>query len=339
MLLPETISDTPGRHSGAYNEVKGVDHWRWEGKLAPVQSYLGDGCSTVSVRNQLWVIPDLGTRIVPLPDAQWYTLNRASFAEFADVFPEEISIGNFFWELREILELIPKITRSYIGMVQSGVLNVEFGWKPFLSDLKTLGGLVQKVEERVKYLRATKGRTVRIGREVDDCYTIAYSDYVYGPVRGLAFRCKHLGTRFDYRAQGYVTHDLDYLDGTVGMLRAFAGALGLNNPVKALWNSLPYSFVVDWFLDVSGHLGLVTARPVGWQLSAVCSSVKQVSRFEISQLNENLLDCSGLPPFPMGTLQYRRYTRLPGLPTGGLTVASLSPRELVLLLAMIPGTA
>jgi hypothetical protein len=32
------------------------------------------------------------------------------------------------------------------------------------------------------------------------------------------------------------------------------GALGLNNPAGVLWEKLPYSFVIDWFLPVGNYL-------------------------------------------------------------------------------------
>lgn len=36
--------------------------------------------------------------------------------------------------------------------------------------------------------------------------------------------------------------------------RAALGSTGINNPLSILWEIVPYSFVVDWFIDVSGYL-------------------------------------------------------------------------------------
>jgi hypothetical protein len=280
--------------------------------------------------------PLLGDYVATVPDSIWSVQNRQTLAEFSTAFPEEISIGNFIWELREIASLLPQISHSYVRMIQDGVLNLEFGWKPFLRDLETLAGLTNSVAERLKYLKATKGKVTRLGRYVPDVYDVPIQTIPNdNPVRGYAVSAKHLGTRFDYRAGGRLFHNLDYLDGVIGKLRAFSGALGLNNPIKAIWNALPFSFVVDWFLDVSGHLNALNAQPVGWEVEYVSCSILQTAAFDMWQLNEDLFGGGGFPPRKLGTVYYRRYIRWPGLPIANLEISSLSPKELVLLTALL----
>jgi hypothetical protein len=213
-------------------------------------------------------------------------------------------------------------------------LNVEFGWKPFLSDLKTLGELNERVTQRLEHLREIAGKRTRLGAVSENFYVVGgLADQVESYYKSFQIRVKHLSTRYDWRAGGYVFQNLDYLDGLIGQLRAFSGALGLQNPVKVLWNALPFSFVMDWFFNVSGHLAAATPQPVGWQTSGFTSSVTTTTQLELIVENPNVIGV-GFPPRKLGTISYRRYSRVPGLPVGGLTISNLSPRELALLLAL-----
>jgi hypothetical protein len=47
--------------------------------------------------------------------------------------------------------------------------------------------------------------------------------------------------------------DLD-LNGADAWWQALASALGLMNPAKIVWNAIPFSFAVDWFVNVAGWL-------------------------------------------------------------------------------------
>jgi hypothetical protein len=221
-------------------------------------------------------------------------------------------------------------------MLKDGILNIEFGWKPFLGDLATLSGLVDSVKARIAYLKKTKGRVVRIGRTVDDIDPVGiFSIPDHEFVRCYSIRTRHLGSRMDYRAGGYITHNLDFLESAIAPVIAMSSALGLNNPTKVFWNALPFSFVVDWFLNVSSHLAGISAQPVGWEVESISSSVTQTASFEMWQLNNDCFGGGGFPPRPLGIVHYRRYTRIPGLPTKDLEISSLSPKQLVLLTALL----
>jgi hypothetical protein len=53
-------------------------------------------------------------------------------------------------------------------------------------------------------------------------------------------------------------------------LATFA-SLGLTNPLELIWERIPYSFVVDWFLPIGGWLSTLDAD-FGWTHRATCST-------------------------------------------------------------------
>lgn len=72
--------------------------------------------------------------------------------------------------------------------------------------------------------------------------------------------------------------------------------LGLSNPTFALWDIVPFSFVIDWFIDVGGYLNGLDAL-----LGVKRHSTVTV---QVSRLRE-----LGVKPTMSGTATYRQYNR------------------------------
>jgi hypothetical protein len=216
----------------------------------------------------------------------WYANNLiykelgvAALNEFSTQVPTEVSIANFLFELREIKSLVPKITRSLSKTAAGGVLNFEFGWKPLLSDLRKLYYLTDSVNKRLRFLRSSHGKPVRLGyqRLVED--TNPLETYIPQQYRFIYKRTSHRGV---FHAHAVLLHELEGLDDAIRVLGAFSAALGLNNPLQIVWNALPYSFVVDWFANIGGLLDRLAIQPFQgrWDVQNVNFSVKETITFE-----------------------------------------------------------
>jgi len=57
-------------------------------------------------------------------------------------------------------------------------------------------------------------------------------------------------TRPVYHASMYFTYDASRLTGWVGKINALVHSLGVNKLASVVWEAIPYSFVVDWFVNV-----------------------------------------------------------------------------------------
>lgn len=136
-------------------------------------------------------------------------------------------------------------------------LEMQYGWKPLLSDVKsaaeTLAYAMDRPEARTIRLRDTYNRS---GSIKDDEYR-----YESGPDR--------YGQRHTYYKQTYITTVLYMPDLAVETLQKAE----LLNPLSIAWELVPYSFVVDWFLPIGDWLNVLDAT-VGKSFQRGTSSVR-----------------------------------------------------------------
>jgi hypothetical protein len=263
-----------------------------------------------------------------------------AFEALVPQVPQEVSIPNFLYELREIGDLIPKLDDSLSKTVSGGYLTYSFGWKPLVGDLQKLGRLMTTVSNRLDYLKKTYGRETRISfsRKIDT-YDLNQAPFTPDPINGGVGFVKLQGI---YRAGGYLYHRLEGLDGLNGMLRGCAAALGLNNPLGVLWEAIPYSFVADWFGRTQSLLSQQALQPfVGtWDLRRMSHSVdiEGIREYWIPRLSS-----SYDPPWNAAQLaaiqRVHSYTRSPGLPAAStwLTSTQLGSQQQLLASALIRG--
>lgn len=137
-----------------------------------------------------------------------------------------------------------------------------------------------------------------------------------------------------YTAGAFLLQSLTHLDDFYGLLRAYCGKTGLNNPLKVAWNAIPFSFVLDWFIPVSGYLARFKVQGADgqWDLLDTTCSILQTCDIRVTQLNH----FSGVRTL-LGVIHQRRYTRVAGLPVPLVSlpeIHALSEKQLALLLAM-----
>lgn len=263
--------------------------------------------------------------------------------KFETQFPEEISLPNFFWELKEIGGLIPRISSSFTKMLAGGFLNWEFGWKPFLSDLATLGSLANAVADRLEQLRKTYGKVTRLGYYAPEWWTPSIPSHTFPTTswNGLQVEIQPTFVRSDLRVGALFFHKIPYLNDIIGTIRAFVGALGLNNPLKTVWQAMPFSFVIDWFTTFGSTLDAVAVlqdKTVDWRIWNVNWSMKTRHRFDVYQVNHP----NGQEEFfrtKIGRGEAKCYHRTLGYPEAHwlATNVSLSPKQVTLLSALVLG--
>jgi len=278
--------------------------------------------------------------VTPLvPQAVVDALSEEAFNYFSDVFPEQLSFTEFLQGLTQLTDLLPKIEASIAKTISGGYLNKKFGWDNLLSDLGTLGSIISEVLERMAYFRRTYGIPQRLGFSRADIWqpnnlssisSTMSGWYGLGGIISLnSFKC-------DYRATAWVTQTLDHVTDTVGFLRGLFGALGLANPVKAVWKTIPLSFVVDWFFHISRHLDNLTrlSPGPGWDVNFVTHSLSYTYTYKVEHSTNPYPSPSVLA---VGSIEAKRYERNVGLSfdLGLLNPGELSPSQLTLLAAML----
>lgn len=316
--------------------TKDMEMWYWEcnetvtpvsGTKVPVP---------VAVMNT-WLAP-------PLDSLLTFHCDKA-FNEFYQQWPEEISIANAIWELKEVAQLIVPISNSAIKNLNNAYLSYEFGWKPLIGDIKAMMDISQRVSDRIAYLKERKGKLTRMGYYRDNFHSLSSgSNVVTGNLNcngTIEARLVKYSSKFS--AGGRLFHTMDDLDEDYREILAYMGAFGLTNPAKIIWNAIPYSFIVDWISNVSNTLTRYSTLQdqQGWKIDRMSWSYTQVWDIDIwmRQTVQNKYGDSRVTPWKCGSVRYKRYRRENGLSVGNSLIGLTDPtyREQALLAALILG--
>lgn len=287
--------------------------------------------------------PSVARQVFPvIPNSFRSACSDEAFEALIPQMPQEVSIPNFLYELREVSDMIPKLEESMAKTVSGGFLTYSFGWKPFVGDLQKLGNLMSQVNRRLDYLRSTYGRETRVtyARKFDasDLGITLLNPQSLGSGASTAGFTKFEGF---FRCGGYLYHTLEGLDGFQGTFRGCFAALGLNNPLGVLWEAIPYSFVADWFSNVQEQIQRRAFQPFlgTWEIRHMSHSFRYSFEYE-----------SWLGPHPGGVdfpdVPYRQhiqrgehYQRGRGLPASSLylTTNDFGPQQQKLAIALLHG--
>lgn len=190
------------------------------------------------------------------------------------------SLAVFLYELREIKsmwEVLPKKHLTWKGKrIQSWAdaikyigskhdrdfdfkwinnlhLNYNFGWKPFVRDVCSVWTGLDSYERRLsRYLGGLDRELMRRFRDkpYDASYNMTTS---FGP--NPAYNWVEVGTReVQYASAFDFIYNSPYKSIVGSEWRTLADTLGLNANPSTIWAVVPWSFVVDWFYDISGLL-------------------------------------------------------------------------------------
>lgn len=170
-----------------------------------------------------------------------------------------VDLPLFFAELRDFPRMIYLGGRSLIEKAASGNLAYHFGWKPFLGDLQKLLEFNRLVEVKMLELLALQenglNRQINLRRghhtKVDRGKTLL-ADIGLGVSYDVV-------TYFEYRCWGSIIWkpNFDYITDSEALRKKAHGIVsGIskgNLPVTA-WNLIPWSWLLDWFVDIDGYL-------------------------------------------------------------------------------------
>lgn len=281
---------------------------------------------------------DIHSPLALLDPGDAASFTRSALDKALNQVPEEISIANFLFELREVKSLIPRINGW--KTVTDGFLNWNFGWLPLIQDIKAMLSLVSNVRKRLEHLKRVNRRTITVSHS--RTYVITDDDSPIGAPEAspheyplpLVSKTRYHEVKVSQHMS--VSYDLD-LYGADAFLQAMCSALGLMNPAKIVWNAIPFSFVLDWFIHLGSFLdsefGVAPFKGTIKIRSATCSYRTKtfVDHFAPSyypSLGERTVH-------QFGTTLIRGYHRRHGTPEGTIEVTGLTPFQQALAAALI----
>lgn len=254
---------------GSRNKVHPVTHNTIQLASLPIPTRSIGGWTEVNTNRYVFDIPagTIETLFLGASHLDMGEFSDNAYDALVPQVPQEVSLPNFLYELREISALLPTLQDGIVKSLSGGYLNYQFGWKPFIGDVQKLMSLMSIVRARLEYLQSTWGKETRISYQTS-FQVDARDNY---PLNGLYWTTAPRGIA---RCGGYLYHELQDLDGLIGEYRALSGALGFNNPLAVIWEAIPFSFVADWFTRVGSLISRTPIQPfVGvWDLRRLTHS-------------------------------------------------------------------
>jgi len=180
------------------------------------------------------------------------------FDGFSKMKPDltDVSLPNFLLDLGQMKSLVDlwSSRRSVVRNVAGGWLNYSFGWRPTISDV---GNMIEAITGAQRQLAMWNASTSKIISK----HTVVYTNSVFksGSLSNIPTA---LGTTkwwgsLDQIVTAHVAYRPSVITGvndSSRKLQALLDSLGFELNPAILWDKLPFSFVVDWFINVGGFL-------------------------------------------------------------------------------------
>jgi len=177
----------------------------------------------------------------------------------------QAGLSQFIGELKDLpqipVELMLK-SRSFLNYAGSEYLNFQFGWLPFLSDIKKFLSALLNFDKRLAQLQKDSGRRVRRrGMLSHDSNISTFTDQGVLRVWPGAIGNPNYVSIYDSRKQTTTTkHEysfsgrFQYWLQPVGSLRYYEQIsrilLGVDLTPRLVWELTPWSWLIDWFTNV-----------------------------------------------------------------------------------------
>lgn len=224
---------------------------------------------------------------VPSFDENWY--GNRFIADTAPTVPKANLALSLAELLRDGIASVPGTAvlqsiadrSSFFRSLGKEYLNLQFGWAPFLSDLTDMIKSVSNANQALLNLRRNSGRLTRRRRSLPPKISMLPSVTFSNKVPRAGTASGSLGSVWNPMFQGgsagrtgiatverriseeiwfsgAFTYFLDPGSTLIGKFERYEQEanhlLGLRITPEVLWNLMPWSWLVDWFVDVSSAL-------------------------------------------------------------------------------------
>lgn len=168
-----------------------------------------------------------------------------------------VSVPNFLADIDDIKTLMNlwRTSKSVGKNLAGGYLNYKFGWKPTIGDVQQMIGAISNFQEKIREFEKSLDKVFKFF-DVIGGQTIATSGTVNLPgISGTLYwsaRIKqHVSAGIAYRCVPSNLACMGYVEKT---LRGFLDSLGFQLNPRIVWDALPFTFIVDWFLNIGAWL-------------------------------------------------------------------------------------
>jgi uncharacterized protein YlbG (UPF0298 family) len=248
------------------------------------------------------------------------------------------NLAVFLYELRDIKRMFEVFPRRHFSCrdwkevvyyFNNQHLNYNFGWKPFLKDIHHALEALKSLDSRIKaFVRGSNSDLTRHAasspEDLSQVYEESFSNWwrVRYTIAGTIQRRSTF--MYQYLVPNYRLDELRW--------RALLDSLGANLTVANVWRVIPFTFVIDWMVNISRFLDTFSEDWVTPELlfTQACWSMKAEASIDVTILN---------PPnrgesLPVGNMQYVGFRRGIGIPQFQCTDQSLNADKIRLLASL-----
>lgn len=214
-------------------------------------------------------------------------------------------------------------------------LNYNFGWKPFISDVKKAFRGVTTFEERLTKFVARQNKDISrkaskgpFDTSTESTWTLPYrSNPTIKALTKVTVKTVHSAAfRFGYAIPDYSEKELRW--------RSMLDTLGLDVNPANIWAVIPWSFVVDWFAGVGGALDTLSSDWVEPFINVIQAYTSTKWEYELTlRLDPNGGGYWG-DIMNVVTLKGSKYTRLLGMPKYQMVYPDLNADKIRLLASL-----
>jgi len=229
---------------------------------------------------QTSIVPHTTTELLALRDSSLANANAYGATAWKRSRPGNpvAGISNFLLELRDIPRLPLRLFMQLKNFRSLGneYLNVNFGWLPFVSDVRKMYQLYRTIDTRLAQIVRDNGKGVHRRRIIKDESSKTLTNTAGGgnfPFHGWAhapgisapgygkveiFTTTYEKVWFVGRFRYYIP-DIGSSEWTKRATRAL---YGVNVTPEVLWNALPWSWLIDWFTNLGDIVSNASSNAV-----------------------------------------------------------------------------
>lgn len=309
----------------------------------------------------------------------WSSLSSTALLAMLPSFQKDNSWVNFVLELKDFKRIAESMSsgflskweklQSLVGYVKRDkpaaklakmYLSYSYAWAPLYKDLesliKSMTGIKRRFDELV--LRQKKpqqsywGTTIAGSQTTRSLHSFGNDGPTggwVGPFLGKYYWNVYLNASSGIRYSATVRYRFtmpDVIGSTMGQIKAALDILGVSPNPGIIWNAIPFTFVIDYFVNVGRFLNSMRVDNLDFktEISDFCHSVKYERSIEMEMGGNTYNWQTGYKLLGMSTVDYCTksvYERRVGFPdfSGAIQTSGLNPREFSLLGALVGANA
>lgn len=305
-----------------------------------------------------WNHPTLWPALASMTDEMNLTraMGSTAIARTAPTVPV-VSVANLLGELKNdgLPSLIGSVVYRAQGLKRKGkslgdeYLNVEFGWKPLVSDILKISQAVVKAKELLLDYEKRSGENIRRNYSFQTATTTEIVDMglatplptfhpsLYNVAKGQK-TLEKVTTR-EYWFSGTYTYYVPSPDEARTKILRYADEaeklLGLRVTPEVLWNLAPWSWFADWFFNIGSLATNVSAfQKSDLMLRRGYIMCKYTSRYTYTNTGINLFGLGPMAPLSQW-FQSEVKMRRKASPWGfGVTFSGFTPKQIAIMAAL-----